>query len=225
MVPVSGSEPTRDRWCLPLNAAVYPSARNWDRPRDAAAMGCPPFAGKASVLDLPAGVSCVQPGLHRGEQGKAEVVWWDPAALDLDVAPSGGSAQKHVLEIECEGEEDATGVNPVTEEQRVWAERLRADIDSAAAPSIRTVSVTAHAGARAEAGERTHVEVEVHRVDAQLAARPAGRRFGSLGMGRYAHALASFILDCKTPMSVGIQGDWGLGRRWTHPAQRGALGR
>ena len=34
----------------------------------------------------------------------------------------------------------------------------------------------------------------------------------SLGLDRYAKALASFIMACKTPMSVGIQGDWGLGK-------------
>jgi len=181
VVPVTGSRPATDRWCSPLNGAVYPAPGNWDRPRDASSVGCPRFAGKVSVLDLEEGVSCVQPGLHRGGQGGADVVWWDPAALDLDVAPSGGSAQRLVLEIEREGDVGAgAAVNPVTEEQRAWAERLRADIEGAATPSIRSVSVTAHAAARAEAGERTGVEVQVHRVEAGLAARPGGRRFGSL---------------------------------------------
>lgn len=34
----------------------------------------------------------------------------------------------------------------------------------------------------------------------------------SLGLNKYALALARFIAGCKTPMSIGIQGDWGLGK-------------
>jgi len=34
----------------------------------------------------------------------------------------------------------------------------------------------------------------------------------SLGIDRYAMALASFIRECQTPMTVGIQGDWGSGK-------------
>ncbi len=33
-----------------------------------------------------------------------------------------------------------------------------------------------------------------------------------LGLGKYAEALGQFILRCDTPMTVGIQGDWGAGK-------------
>ena len=33
-----------------------------------------------------------------------------------------------------------------------------------------------------------------------------------LGLLRYAEALGRFVLECETPMTVGIQGDWGAGK-------------
>lgn len=33
-----------------------------------------------------------------------------------------------------------------------------------------------------------------------------------LGLSRYATALTDFIRDCETPITVGIQGDWGVGK-------------
>lgn len=33
-----------------------------------------------------------------------------------------------------------------------------------------------------------------------------------LGIDRYAQALAEFIRECQTPMTIGIQGDWGSGK-------------
>jgi hypothetical protein len=33
-----------------------------------------------------------------------------------------------------------------------------------------------------------------------------------LGLSRYATALSDFIKDCETPITVGIQGDWGVGK-------------
>lgn len=33
-----------------------------------------------------------------------------------------------------------------------------------------------------------------------------------LGLSRYASALAEFICECETPITIGIQGDWGVGK-------------
>ena len=33
-----------------------------------------------------------------------------------------------------------------------------------------------------------------------------------LGVNDYAYALYKFIIDCETPMTIGIQGDWGIGK-------------
>ena len=34
----------------------------------------------------------------------------------------------------------------------------------------------------------------------------------TIGILPYAQALATFIEDCDTPMTVGLQGDWGIGK-------------
>ena len=35
-----------------------------------------------------------------------------------------------------------------------------------------------------------------------------------LGLTRYALALSQFIVQCGTPMTIAIQGDWGTGKCW-----------
>ena len=39
-----------------------------------------------------------------------------------------------------------------------------------------------------------------------------GVEHDSLSLARYAHALAEFIDGCDTPVTIGIQGDWGIGK-------------
>ena len=34
----------------------------------------------------------------------------------------------------------------------------------------------------------------------------------SLSLAPYAAALATFIYECNTPVTIGIQGDWGIGK-------------
>ena len=41
------------------------------------------------------------------------------------------------------------------------------------------------------------------------------REYDKLGLVDYADALADFINECETPMTVGIQGDWGIGKTST----------
>ena len=38
------------------------------------------------------------------------------------------------------------------------------------------------------------------------------RKSDTLNLLPYAEALSEFILDCESPMTIGIQGDWGIGR-------------
>lgn len=38
------------------------------------------------------------------------------------------------------------------------------------------------------------------------------RQRDTLDLLPYAHALRDFIIDCDTPMTIGIQGDWGIGK-------------
>ncbi len=64
-------------------------------------------------------------------------------------------------------------------------------------------------------------------ADIPLAAE-SGHNDDCLDMHRYAEALARFVLDCETPMTVGIQGEWGSGKtslmRMMHtPLRRASL--
>ena len=38
------------------------------------------------------------------------------------------------------------------------------------------------------------------------------RKVDTLNLLPYAEALRDFIHDCESPMTIGIQGDWGIGR-------------
>ena len=38
------------------------------------------------------------------------------------------------------------------------------------------------------------------------------KNFDKLNLGHYADALTTFIDDCETPMTIGLQGDWGIGK-------------
>jgi tRNA A37 threonylcarbamoyladenosine biosynthesis protein TsaE len=42
--------------------------------------------------------------------------------------------------------------------------------------------------------------------------RPARRAEDLLGLQQYAESLTQFILCCETPITIGIQGDWGAGK-------------
>jgi hypothetical protein len=50
------------------------------------------------------------------------------------------------------------------------------------------------------------------RFTSNLREDDAARQSDTLNLLPYAEALADFIYDCETPMTVGIQGDWGIGR-------------
>ncbi len=100
VVPAVGDEPFEGGWVSPLNRAVYPPLPQRRTPDSAA--GCPPFK-RDSVLERPdggiAGASTVSPGLHRMGDGDAahDVVWWDPAALHLDVAAPFGLRREELI--------------------------------------------------------------------------------------------------------------------------------
>jgi hypothetical protein len=99
VVPAVGDEPYEGGWVSPLNAAIYPPVSQRRTP--APPPGCPPFK-RDSVLERPdaaiAPASSVSPGRYRvGEGDDAhEIVWWDPFALHLDVAPPYGLRREEI---------------------------------------------------------------------------------------------------------------------------------
>jgi len=97
VVAAIGEEERQGRWLSPLHDALYPPKERW---RTAGkAPGCPKF-GDATVLnrppDQPEEVS-VKPGLHYPKRGSHEVVWFDPAVLNLRVARTAGVGNEQVL--------------------------------------------------------------------------------------------------------------------------------
>ena len=48
-------------------------------------------------------------------------------------------------------------------------------------------------------------------IGVRIAAKQA-EQFDKLNLYHYAEVLSTFIEDCETPMTIGLQGDWGIGK-------------
>jgi ATP-dependent exoDNAse (exonuclease V) beta subunit len=199
IVPAVGDEAYEGGWVSPLNAALYPPVAQRRTP--AAATGCPPFK-RDSVLDRPdAGVapaSSVSPGLHRFGEGTGahDIVWWDPFALQLDVAPPYGLRREELIEKNVPEHVIAEG----TERFEQWYADRQATLARGGAPWVAVSTMTewaaGEAAGRFEAGPLEGVpEAEVVTVTA-ADPRPGGKRFGTLVHA----ALATVPLDASTSM-------------------------
>ncbi|MXW66468.1 MAG: AAA family ATPase [Gemmatimonadales bacterium] len=208
-------------WLESLNPAVYPPRGARRRPSSAEGLGAPDFRDE-SVLDRPDGKGgqrpapgdSVAPGLHTAAAG-TDVVWWDPAALDLDADPRAGDRQRRLLEVERE-EQPTLDVEAGRGAHREWqaarAARLKAG-------GRRTMSVTtARAIARraaeaADAGDPPRSDprvawIDVPRPEAEGpdgAGRPGGERFGDL----VHRILATVSLDADSGAVEGLAGTLG----------------
>ncbi len=170
VVPVVGDE-ERDGWLAPLNKAVYPARAGWRLASHAP--GCPEFPGDRTVLDRPMFDSVegsVLPGMHVPSEGKHAVVWWDPAALDLDVPENFGLRQEDILSPEP-AERAQAGVR----RYEAWKEERRRIIEAGQQPRFEILSPT-------ETGEAppAQYEVRVETLPAPGSRRSSGRRFGTL---------------------------------------------
>jgi ATP-dependent exoDNAse (exonuclease V) beta subunit len=134
VVSAVGDE-ARSGWLEPLNKALYPPKNRWR-----AAAGCEWFTGDCTVLDRPYPTQgetdpSIKPGVHSAETGKHQVVWWDPAMLDLNVAENFGLRQINVLKAEGASERSL-------KEYEEWRGRRTAVIANGAAASVSVVRVT-----------------------------------------------------------------------------------
>jgi hypothetical protein len=97
VVPAVGDEAWEGGWFSPLNGALYPPLAL--RRQSRRATKCPPFKSKDSVLEGPndetAGPSTVCPGQHSLDG--YDVVWWDPAVLDLGRKPPFGVRREDLI--------------------------------------------------------------------------------------------------------------------------------
>ena len=104
VVPVCGDQPI-EGWLEVLDPMLYPPD---DQRRNAdPAPGCPAF-GEDSVVDRgpgghPPAMGSVRPGLHRPRADGPPVVWWDPAALALEVEEQVALRHQRILEVDPTG--------------------------------------------------------------------------------------------------------------------------
>jgi len=97
VVPAIGDEPWEGGWLSPLNGALYPPLAT--RRQSRRGPKCPSFKSKDSVLERPndetATASTVCPGHHSFEG--YDVVWWDPAVLNLGCKPPFGVRREDLI--------------------------------------------------------------------------------------------------------------------------------
>ena len=194
VVPAVGDEPYEGGWVSPLNQALYPPVAARRTPGEATA--CPAFK-RDSVLERPdAGIapaSSVSPGLHRIGEGDTahEIVWWDPFALHLDVAPPYGLRREELI---AKNVPDHV-IDEGTSRYDAWRDDRHAALARGRAPWVSVSTMTEWAAGEAagmvEAGPLDGVpEADVISLPAGHA-RPAGPRFGTLVHA----ALATVPLD------------------------------
>ncbi len=193
VVPAIGDQAYDGGWASPLDTAIYPAG---DRRRDhVAAPGCPAFK-KDSVLTRPdngiAGSQTVCPGLHHtggATPGSGfDVVWWDPASLQLRAEPPFGLRRQELISKDVSLDVVAEGHQRYKE----WQAGRDAAIASAKTPSIRVQTVTEWAIGAGVAGRpegrplqgqplqgRPLQEAEVVVFDLHPD-RPRGVRYGTL---------------------------------------------
>lgn len=187
VAPVCGDQPI-EGWLSVLDTMLYPAI---DARRAADyAPGCPAF-GEDSVLERgpkgqAPGSGTVRPGLHRPKIGGPPVVWWDPAALPLEMEEQSALRYQRLLE------RDPDGIAAAASEQSysAWKQGREALIATSSKPSLSVQTVTQ----RALAGGKPSHAVSVEVMKRSAADRPGGSRFGTL-----VHAvLAAIDLDGDT---------------------------
>ena len=201
VVPVCGDQPI-EGWLGVLDPMLYPP--DDARRRSGPAPCCPMFGDDSVVERGPEGCpptnGSVRPGLHHPKPDGPGVVWWDPAALSLEVEEQEQIRHQRILQADPDGTVAAAS----EENYSAWKAAREALLDRASCPSmsVRTVTSLARAAAAeasptengpAEEGgqKRTELDIIVERVERGDGERPHGRRFGAL-----VHALlASIDLD------------------------------
>jgi ATP-dependent helicase/nuclease subunit A len=179
VIPAVGDAPFEGGWLSPLDPAVYPAVISRRQPAPAPA--CPPFK-RDSVLRRPddgiASAQTVSPGLHQFESRSGEpydVVWWDPAALNLGVEAPFGLRRQELIARDVAPEVVAAGQRAYIS----WRDARDAALTAGAQPSVRVRTATEWALGSATGDAPPTMHVEVVTLDAAQG-RPTGTRFGTL---------------------------------------------
>jgi ATP-dependent exoDNAse (exonuclease V) beta subunit len=197
VIPAVGDRPYENSWINPLSPAIYPPESI--RRVQTAALGCPVFKSKDSVLrrpdNDPATRATVCPGEHRfaSPVGDYSLTWWSPHpdALQLGAhAPFGlrrddlivKDVPFSVLQAQHEG-------------YRAWHAGRAAAVAQSSVPSLDVITAT-EAAAMLDLSALSAVEVSVDEC-VRSARQLAGARFGSL-----VHALLADVpFDDETALS------------------------
>jgi ATP-dependent helicase/nuclease subunit A len=175
VVPAVGDE-EREGWIDPMNRAIYPAKEV--RRQQSAALGCPGFTSKDSVLIRPNGDPAVPdtvcPGLHAFD-GSHSVVWWDPRDLKLDAEPPLGIRRSEIIVKDVAPQVVEAGRTDYI----AWRDAGAAAVASGARPSIAAQTVTQWAKARASKEDVKLPAVQIIELPREPD-RPSGRRFGAL---------------------------------------------
>ena len=172
VIPAVGDGALDGCWLSPLNKAIYPSKSKFRN--STVAPACPNF-GEATVLLRPLEYegpveSSVKPGLHAPECGNHDVVWWDPAVLNLDVEPRLGLHYEDILAQDEHGRADES-IRQYAEWKTSRASRLEKGSVASLAVFIATEA------SEPPGGYADRVEII---LVPRTGARPSGPRFGSL---------------------------------------------
>jgi len=191
----------------PLDRAIYPPMESRRQPR--AAAGCPVFK-KDSVLRRPDdGVAMshtVAPGSHSiaaVPEPPFEVVWWDPAALQLGAEPPFGLRRQELISKDVPLEVVAEG----TARYIAWRNAREEICARAAQPSLHVRTATEwskNPNSQLPSAKSQVSSVEVITIDA-VDGRPTGPRFGALVHA----ALAAVALEANgqtIDQTVAVQG-------------------
>jgi ATP-dependent exoDNAse (exonuclease V) beta subunit len=181
VIAATGDQVQKESWLAPLYPALYPAKGTWQKP--ASAPGCP-FTGKATVLQRPQDAEppeYLRPGLHRPENGRHEVVWFDPAILELKVEESDEGLEDGLLRPTTS--EPARGL----EDYSKWRDKRRAKLELGSRPTLRVQRITESDALFID--EQTRPDVIGFDTEQGPAVRVrTGRKFGDLVHALLAHA-------------------------------------
>ena len=157
-------------WISPLNPAIYPQRDSWYEPAPPPPE-CPDFGDRTAILPPinrdGVALPLIKPGLHRPLKGTHRVLWWDPAALKLNVAPNQGLRDEEVLV------HDEAGSAEGQQRYQTW----KASREEALLAGARA-SLTIIRPSDVDTPPPREYEVIVHNLlDSTV---PRGRRFGVL---------------------------------------------
>ena len=144
-------------WLSPLYPALYPSEDRWRHGRGITVLNAPQECGSEMFI---------APGMHVGQKGGCEVLWFDPAKLDLSAKTDGGLENEAILN--GTPEQKSAGV----QQYRAWHADRESMIRDGMRPRFRVVEATSVGAELPDLPEPERIKIE------SALRRARGRQFG-----------------------------------------------